>query len=342
MARPLRIDIAGGWYHVTARGQNRQAIYRGDRDRVHFLELLEEMVRRFGVEVHGYALMANHYHLILRTPEANASRAMQWLNVAYSVWWNRKHGRSGHVFQGRFKSILVEEGRWLLELSLYLHFNPVALKGLGWGKREKKAEASGWVKPSAEVVRARLETLRGYRWSSYRGYAGYEPLPGWVSSQEILGRVRGGREGYRRMAEETLRQGQPESVWARLKWGSVLGSQEFAEKVKRGLRPVRESSGRRALRRRSGWAEVVSAVEKARGERWVDFRDRHGDWGRDLILWLARRTTGLTLKELGQQAGGMDYAAVSEAVRSFEGTKLRLKDVQAARKRAEQFLNLEM
>jgi hypothetical protein len=103
----------------------------------------------------------------------------------------------------------------------------------------------------------------------------------------------------------------------------------------------RESSGRRARRRRAGWVAAVSAVEKARGERWVDFRDRHGDWGRDLILWLARRTTALTVKELGPQAGSMDYAAVSETVRSFERAKRRLKDVQAARKRAEQFLNLE-
>src|SRR5262245_7521982 len=104
MARPLRIERPGGRYHVTARGNERRAIYRDDRDRLRFLELLGEARERYGVRVHAYVLMDNHFHLLVETPEANLSRAMQWLNVSYSVWFNRRRDRSGHLFQGRFHS----------------------------------------------------------------------------------------------------------------------------------------------------------------------------------------------------------------------------------------------
>jgi REP element-mobilizing transposase RayT len=121
MARPLRIERAGGWYHVTGRGNERRAIYRENRDREHFCELLGEMVERFGVRVHAYVLMDNHYHLILELREPNLSRAIQWLNVSYSVRFNRRHGRSGHLFQGRFKSVAVDPEGWGLEVSRYVH-----------------------------------------------------------------------------------------------------------------------------------------------------------------------------------------------------------------------------
>ena len=131
MARPLRVNVRGGWYHVTARGLERRQIFSSERDHEHFLELLEEMWKRYGVEVHAYALMGNHYHLLLRTPEANASEAVQWLNVSYSVWFNKKRDRWGHVFGGRFASVLIDsEGSWALNASVYVHLNPVRVQGL--------------------------------------------------------------------------------------------------------------------------------------------------------------------------------------------------------------------
>ena len=106
MARPLRIERPGAWYHLTARGNERQAIFRAPRDYQHFCELLAEAVARFGWRLHAYVLMKNHFHLMVETPKANLSRSMQWLGVAYTVWFNRRHQRSGHLFQGRFKSIV--------------------------------------------------------------------------------------------------------------------------------------------------------------------------------------------------------------------------------------------
>ena len=156
MARPLRIQVADGWYHVTARGIDRKAVFRDDADRSHFLELLEDMMGRYRVCLHAYVLMDNHYHLLIQTPQANGSAAMQWLNVSYSVWFNRRHRRCGPLFQGRFKSIPVEaEGAWALQASLYLHLNPVRVRRLALGKEQRRAEGRGVVAPGGQVVRAR-------------------------------------------------------------------------------------------------------------------------------------------------------------------------------------------
>jgi putative transposase len=341
MARPLRINVAGGWYHITSRGQNRQKIYDDARDRENFLVRLEEMTRRYNVEIHAYVLMPNHYHLIVRTPKANASEAMQWLNNGYGIWRNRRHRRTGHVFQGRFKGILVEGGCWVLELSRYIHFNPVAVMALGLGKKEKKAESLGAIRPPASVVRARLETLRSFRWSSYRAYAGYDTPPSWLFMGEVLGRVSGGRDGYRREAESRLRQGNEEALWSNLKWGVVLGSEKFAEKMRTHARVVRETHGRSEFSRQIRWEDVQKAVEQLKGEDWAAFVDRHGDWGRDLAFWIARRRGGMTLRELGERSGGTDYSAVSEAIRTFERKRLQSQEIRDARDRACHFLNLE-
>jgi putative transposase len=108
MARPLRIVCPGAWYHITARGNERRDIFRDDKDRLRFLEILAEMVDRFEVCLHAYVLMDNHYHLLLEIRRANLSQSIQWLNVSYSVWFNRRHGRSGHLLQGRFKSVALD------------------------------------------------------------------------------------------------------------------------------------------------------------------------------------------------------------------------------------------
>ncbi|MCX6991560.1 MAG: transposase, partial [Kiritimatiellaeota bacterium] len=161
MARPLRIDIADGWYHITNRGIDRQRIFDDDRDCGHFLELLGEMHERYAARIHAYVLMGNHYHLLIQTPEANASRAIQWLNVSYSLWYNCRHNRVGPLFQGRFKSVLIEgEGAWVLEALFYLHLNPVRVRGLGLDKAGRRLEGRGLQAAGAEQVQARLEQLR--------------------------------------------------------------------------------------------------------------------------------------------------------------------------------------
>ncbi len=319
MSRPLRIDIAGGWYHVTARGIERRAIFEKRREYEHFLELLEEMSERYRVEVHAYALMENHYHLLIRTPAAGASMAMQWLNVSYSAWFNRRRDRAGHVFQGRFGSVLIDgDGSWALCASAYVHLNPVRLSSFGLGKTEKRAESLGAVVPDRATVRRRLKGLRMFRWSSFRAYAGYTKPPAWLQTQELLQRS-GGCKAYRRFVQQHVTHGQEPEGFEDLAGRITLGSRPFIERAKTWVGPVsREQPARRQVARLVPVETIVKVVERHRGARWADFADRHGDWGRDLVLYLARKRTGLTLAALGVAVGGLTYKAVSKAIQRFE------------------------
>lgn len=317
--------MAGGWYHVTSRGLNRQAIFTEDREREHWLELVAGLPERFGVRVHAYVLMDNHYHLVVETPRANLSAAIQWVNLSYSLWFNLRHDRSGPVFNRPFKAILVEGvGAWALELSRYVHLNPIRLRRLGQGKVARKLERAGVAAPpTREQVAERVRLLRGYRWSSYRAYAGYAPVADWLTCTTLWQRVArtsaGGARAYRSYVERYVRQGQEESIWPRLQAGMVLGSTVFVKQLRKRVQGNRrEQPGLRRFDDPLPFSAVIRAVEQVRGETWDAMRERYGDPARDLALWIARRRCGLRLRELGALAGGMDYLAVSAAVRRLE------------------------
>lgn len=319
MARPLRVDVENGWYHVMSRGTERRTLFIDDSYAEHFLELLEEMSSRFSVQVHAYVLMGNHYHLILRTPEANASRAMQWLNMAFSAWFNAKQQRVGHVFQGRFRSTLVDgDGAWLLKLSAYVHLNPVRVSGLGLDKATNKAEARGFAAPDREQVRTRLAVLREYRWSSYRCYGSYVSRPEWLVIDELLCRA-GGAEKYRRFVQRYVTRGLKPEDFDGFGERVVLGSAAFLDKVQDWVGQIgREHPKRAGLSRCVPLEKIIQAVETAKDESLDSFVNRHGDWGKPAVLYLAREGSGLTLAEIGARIGGMDYNAVSAAVRRFK------------------------
>jgi putative transposase len=346
MARPIRIEVAGGWYHVTARGNERRRIFADERDRVRFVELLAEQTQRFGLRLHAYALMDNHYHLLVETPQTNLSQAMQWLGVSYTTWFNRRHGRVGHLFQGRFKAIVLEAETASVELSRYLHLNPVRVGRLGLGKTGQQRSALGMVgKPDVKLVAERLERLRGYLWSSYRAYVGRAKKPEWLTTRHVLGMV-GGRglaeqqRAYRGLVEEAVREGLAESPWERLEAGVVLGRKQFVERMRKHLRgDEREQPQMRRLRGRPDWQQVVAVVEQLKGQRWEEFRDRYGDWGRDLALYLGRRRCGMKLRELAQKVGGIDYVSVAGAVRRFAGRVGKDKKLAAAVQQAAEQLN---
>ena len=162
MARSLRIDVPHGWYHVINRGVERRQIFPRAEANLHFLELLGCLPSRFGVRIHAYVLMGNHYHLQLETPQANLSRAMQWLNLSYGAWFNRRQQRSGPLFQGRFKAILHEPESAALEINRYIHLNPVRVKALGGhearsGAEDRLGAGGAGTGPSRELVKAALK-----------------------------------------------------------------------------------------------------------------------------------------------------------------------------------------
>jgi len=160
MARPLRVEYPGAYYHVINRGNAGENIFIDERDREKFLEYLAKGTERFITKIHTYCLMSNHYHLLIETPQANLSVATQWLNVSYSVYFNKRHRRKGHLFQGRFKAILLDANEYLILLSRYIHLNPVR----------------------AKIVTHPLE----YSWSSYPVFAGKRQKPDWLTTETVL------------------------------------------------------------------------------------------------------------------------------------------------------------
>jgi len=243
---------------------------------------------------------------------------MQWLNTSYSVWFNIKRGRTGPLFQYRFKSIPVDnEGSWAFDCALYIHLNPVRLKSLGLGKQERAGEKNGmFQEPKPEVVLDRLATLRNHRWSLYPAYAGYIEKPAWLYCDDLW--WRGNEQGidpkkeYRDWLEDYIKQGVEEKRLTKLTSALVIGSTAFIERLRRNvLKDKGMNSNERQWRRLLPFSDIIAAVEKVKGERWTDFSGRYGDWGRNLAIHIGRQHSGLTLKELGEYIG-MNIKAVSQ------------------------------
>lgn len=342
MARPLRVDVEDGVYHVVTRGIDRNAIFRSDSDRKHWLMLMEGAVERFRLRLFAYVLMDNHVHLIVQTPDANLSQAIQWVKVSYSMWFNAKYNRVGPLFQGRFKSVLVDsDDGWLMDLSFYVHLNPVRLKMYGLDKKGKKLEAAGFKQASQDEVKKRMAALRMYRWSSYRYYAGYaRSIPEWLDMREILLRCpqEASLKFYRDEARRMVGSGHNLEFLDSLKNGVALGSSLFLEQVRKFAgKPQRDVTGKKELRRKISWEGLIAVAEEVRGESWDVFGCRRGDVGRAVVFRMARQFCGMTLKEIGLAAGGVDYAAVSDRIRRYE----KLKNQTDMEQQIASILNLE-
>jgi putative transposase len=320
MARPLRIAVEDGWYHVINRGIERRSIFRSPVDSRHFLQLLAQLPTRFGLLIHCYALLPNHYHLLVQTPQANLSQALQWLNVSYSVWFNRKHRRVGPLFQGRFKAVLVATDGHHREVSRYIHLNPIRTQRFGLGKEESLSHRAT---DSRLLEKQRVEFLRSYALSSYPIYIGTHPRPVWLTTQTLMGDFAGITEGqrrraYRRYVEEPIRAGTLDSILDQVLERVVQGSREFRAKMlelAKGEPAHRQAVQKRATR--LDWAALQQALAQLKGEPWEVFAQRRGDDGRDLALLLARRSGGYTLSELGTLVG-VSYAAVAQALTRAE------------------------
>jgi len=202
MSRPLRIEFDGALYHVTSRGDRKEPIYDDDLDRIKFLETLGEVISTYSWLCHAYCLMGNHYHLVIETPSGNLSRGMRQLNGVYTQASNHRHGRVGHVFQGRFKAILVDRNSYFLELSRYVVLNPVR----------------------AEM----FERPEGWPWSSYLPTLGGTRAPSWLTTDKILAQFAGNRHkarlGYAKFVAGGIGH---VSIWKNLNQQIYLGDDEF-------------------------------------------------------------------------------------------------------------------
>jgi putative transposase len=346
IVRRLRRNTVDGWYHTFHRGIDRWPVFRDDRDRGHFVELLAEAQERFRLRIHAYSLMDNHWHGVLQTPDANLSAAMQWLHLSHAAWFNARHNRVGPLWQGRFRAIPIEDGAWAYEVSTYVHLNPVCVEEFGLGKRAKKAERYGVRVPSREEATRRMQTLREYPWSSYRVFGGYEKAPEWLTTRVLLSRAGDVPEkrqaAYRREIRRRLTRGIEPSMEERLRDAVAIGTAKFVRHVKVVAQGGnRETGSKRELRRLVTFQDIVTAVESLKGEPWEQTAVRRGDWGKPLAMWAARRYGGMTLREVGEQFGGMDYAAVGMAVNRFTRKAGANRNLRARMKQIAEMLDVK-
>ena len=274
MSRPLRIEFAGAFYHVTSRGDRREPIYRDDEDRACHLAVIGHAMDCFDAQVLAYCLMGNHFHLVLHTRQANLSRLMRHINGVYTQRFNRRHGLVGHLFQGRFKAILVDRDAYLLALCRSVERNPVA----------------------AGIV----ATPDDWPWSSCRAHLSLSEVPPWLDSDGLLACLIGApvasaADRYRatRLYAAVVNQvrGDDAKFWRdALKSQVFLGDQSFVERMQAQAEPERVSQ------------KAIPKVQRMRLLTWQDcLLQCEGDRAR--ALHMAYREGGVTMTALAQQAG---------------------------------------
>jgi len=235
MARPLRIEYPGAVYHITTRGNAYQDVFLDDTDREEFLEILEQTVDRFNWLCHAYCLMTNHYHLLIETVDPTLSRGMRQLNGVYTQAFNRRHEQVGHLFQGRYKAILVEKEAYLLELSRYIVLNPVRAKMV------KKPEE--------------------WEWSSYRATAGLEGAPSFLTTDWILSQFADERKKAQRLYRRFVAKETGRSPWDDLKGQIYLGSEKFIKSIPKPKTKLNEVPRAQRLLDRPRLKEIFAEAE---------------------------------------------------------------------------------
>jgi REP element-mobilizing transposase RayT len=302
MTRPLRIEYPGAFYHVINRGNAGEKIFKSKRDKEKFLEYLEKAVERFSIIIHTYCLMDNHYHLLMETSQPNLSVAAQWINVSYAVYFNRKRQRSGHLFQGRFRAILIDADEYLKQLSRYIHLNP---------------------------VRAKIaETPADYPWSSHRAFIGEEKAPHWLEIKWLLSQF-GRREkeaisSYRGFVDE-VEAAALENPHKDVVGGMILGDPGFVNWVKEEFLSVRDDEEEipqlKELKPKPSLDTIVKVVcdEMRCNEEQILKKGRNKNIGREMAIFLARDFSGVSCKALGKYFGGISGPAITLSYNHFTG-----------------------
>jgi putative transposase len=298
MARPLRIQFPGAHYHVMCRGNGRQKIFYGEDDQKKFVFLLAESSKTYSIRLHAYILMDNHYHLLIQTPKPNCAEFIRRLNVTYVGWFNHRHDRCGHLFQGRYKAIVIEADSYLLEVSRYLHLNAIC---------SSQFSVSGFER--------RLHHASSYKWSSLPGYMRPKEAAAFVYYDQILSMI-GGRKSYTQFIIDGIKR-KPENPFKDVKYGLLLGDESFvrkmrAECIEEGSKQE-QPSYRELVVRRVNPRQVIRYVTDACGIKENVILDYYGDSeARGIVAELLYRYSDLTQSQIGDMLGGISYSAVSK------------------------------
>ena len=321
MTRQLRIQYPGAFYHVTSRGNERQDIYRDEKDYKMFLEKLSGSLEVYNVSLLCYVCMTNHFHLLLTTPDGNLSEFMRHFNISYTYAFNRRYNRSGHLYQGRYKSFLIDVDEYLNEVSRYIHLNPVRIKK--YYKKDMKEKS---------------RVLKEYQFCSLGGYSNLKKRDPFVNYKTILDYFGGDNQDGRKTYRHFVYKGVEEKISNPLESGKgngILGSKDFIEnicgKYLEKLKPEshREQPYLKNVKKKFQPEELIKAFCKIT-ETDKDYICRRGvnSVERAFLMELLYRHCKLTQPEIGRIVGGIDYSSVSYArkrLRQKMGNDLKLK-----------------
>jgi putative transposase len=323
MSRPLRIQYPGAVYHVTCRGNERKAIFRDDQDRNTFQEMLKDSREIYQVILYAWLLMENHFHLLIETPLGNLDQFMRRFNISYTGYFNRKYQRVGHLYQGRYKSILVEKESYLSELSRYIHLNPIRIREM-----------------DSKTPREKMKFLTTYPWSTLGGYLEDKHKVAGVDYGLILEEFGGdnpkGRQAYLKRITEDIREEleRPGKIVGQ----SILGNGGFIEWVKSSFMakgPDREISGARQIKGYKARQHILEALIQETGKTEAELVAGKGEL-RGIAMELLYRVGGLNGVEIGK-IFKISYNAVSQERKRLmakmkENTKLKKKYMSLLRK----------
>lgn len=296
MARALRIQYPGALYHITNRGNERKVIFKDDVDRNVFLRILSQSLDTYSITLHSYVLMKNHWHMLAQTSLANLGEFMRHFNITYTSHFNRRHKRTGHLYQGRYKSFLVEADSYLSQVSRYIHLNPVQVFGMKSAEHEK-----------------RLRYLWDYKWSSLPGYVNASKRLDLVDHTTVLAEFGGdntaGRKRYRKQITDDLTAGL--AIRENIVGQSILGSESFVSWVRETYLNSTKDRERPAVGKIHQYLSmdtVLTIVEKETGDSDAI---RATGTTRQIVMTALYKYAGLTNKEIGNFLG-LDYSTVSQ------------------------------
>jgi putative transposase len=304
MARPLRIQYPGAYYHVTCRGNERKEIFLDNLDRMVFLEKLSASLETYNVELLVYVCMTNHFHLFVSTPRGNLAEFIRHLSICYTSAFNRRHKRVGHLFQGRYKSFLIDADNYLIEVSRYIHLNPVRIRLLAENPPEQK-----W------------DMLLKYQFSSLPGYFSAKKRIAFVRYESVLAYMGGdnaaGRQAYREFMKRGLER-ETESPLSLGKANGIVGARRFVDKVKSEILATKTSAREQpALRSLSKAIDPENLISRFAEQIGIDkagiCRRGKNSVERAMLMEFLYRSCNVTQLEIGRLVGGIDYSAVSQA-----------------------------
>ena len=325
MARPLRIQYEGAVYHISCRGNERKDIFKDDADKKMFLDLLKDSLKTYGVALYCYVLMRNHFHFLLETPLANLSEFMRQFNITYTSYYNRKHQRVGHLYQGRYKSIIVDKDSYLITLSRYIHLNPV---------RTKEMEETSLIEKEGY--------LKGYKWSSLPGYIDSTESHAFIDYNAVLEAYGGNNNTARKAYRDDIYSNLSKKIdiKGKIVGQSILGNDEFIIWIKQRIthKGTREIPAIKKILNYKTKDEIIKAVCEETGREFNGIIREKGVL-RQILMDLLYTAGGLKGTEIGKMMG-IDYSTVSRGRKRLREKRAKNKEISSLITRIEEKLSI--